>query len=248
MKGMNKITALLTAGVLAGCMTIPTWADDDLGLPDLTKPGSISVTVKDSRTSLPVAGGEITLYEVATVESTSTGYAYVYTDDFDGCGYSFSHIEDDVAGLAKSYAAYVTKQDIAGTPQEVDENGEVHFNDLSAGLYLVVQTERSGAYTVLDPFIVTIPMISDNAYVYDVDATPKTGTVMQPLPPGTNDQPSPSPDVPSSSPTPSPTPNIPNVPGTSELPQTGQLWWPVPVLASLGTALILIGWIQRKNG
>lgn len=242
MKGMNKITALVTAGVLAGYMTIPAWADDDPGLPDLTKSGSISVTVKDSRTSLPVAGGEITLYPVASVASTPTGYAYAYTDDFADCDYSFAHIEDDAAGLAKSYEAYVLKQDIAGTPQEVDESGQVHFNDLSAGLYLVVQTQRSGAYTVLDPFIVTIPMIADNAYVYDVDATPKTGTVMQPLPPGTDDQPSPSPDVPS------PTPSIPRVPGTGELPQTGQLWWPVPVLASLGTALILIGWIQRKNG
>lgn len=248
MKGMNKIAALVSAVALAGWLMVPALADDELGLPDVTRTGSISVTVKDSRTSEPVAGGEITVYKVATVEATSTGYAYVYTDDFDGCGYSFSHIEDDVAQLAKSYQSYVKKQDITGTPQTVDANGQVHFNDLQAGLYLVVQTERSGAYTVLDPFIVTIPMISDNAYVYDVDATPKTGTVMQPLPPGTNDQPSPSPDVPSSSPTPSQTPNIPNVPGTSELPQTGQLWWPVPVLASLGTALILIGWIQRKNG
>lgn len=244
MKGMNKIAALVSAAALAGWMMLPALADDDPGLPDVTRTGSISVTVKDSRTSEPVAGGQITVYQVATVEATSTGYAYVYTDDFDGCGYSFSHIEDDVAQLAKSYASYVTKKSITGDPQTVDANGQVHFNDLQTGLYLVVQTERSGAYTVLDPFIVTIPMISDNEYVYDVDATPKTGTVMQPLPPGTNEQPSPSPGVP----TPTPTSALPNVPGTSELPQTGQLWWPVPVLASLGTALILVGWMQRKNG
>ena len=31
-----------------------------------------------------------------------------------------------------------------------------------------------------------------------------------------------------------------------ELPQAGQLWWPVPILATLGAAALLIGWIKRK--
>lgn len=31
-----------------------------------------------------------------------------------------------------------------------------------------------------------------------------------------------------------------------ELPQAGQLWWPVPILAVLGLTAILIGWIKRK--
>ena len=30
------------------------------------------------------------------------------------------------------------------------------------------------------------------------------------------------------------------------LPQTGQLWWPVPILAVLGMTAFLIGWIKRK--
>ena len=32
-----------------------------------------------------------------------------------------------------------------------------------------------------------------------------------------------------------------------KLPQTGQLWWPVPLLAVTGTALILVGWLRRKE-
>ena len=31
-----------------------------------------------------------------------------------------------------------------------------------------------------------------------------------------------------------------------ELPQAGQLWWPVPILAMLGLMAILIGWIKRR--
>lgn len=33
----------------------------------------------------------------------------------------------------------------------------------------------------------------------------------------------------------------------SNLPQTGQLWWPVPILALSGIFLLLMGWIRRKE-
>lgn len=37
------------------------------------------------------------------------------------------------------------------------------------------------------------------------------------------------------------------VPGGPALPQTGQLWWPVPVLACAGLALFLLGWVRREQ-
>lgn len=40
-----------------------------------------------------------------------------------------------------------------------------------------------------------------------------------------------------------------STPPTEErVPQTGQLWWPVPMLVSLGVLLIVVGLIRRKNG
>ena len=36
-------------------------------------------------------------------------------------------------------------------------------------------------------------------------------------------------------------------PGGGKLPQTGQLWWPVPVLFALGLALIVIGMARRRG-
>jgi hypothetical protein len=45
-----------------------------------------------------------------------------------------------------------------------------------------------------------------------------------------------------------------NVPGEllptlsgSFIPQTGQLWWPVPVMVAFGLAFIVIGLIRRRN-
>ena len=66
--------------------------------------------------------------------------------------------------------------------------------------------------------------------IYDIEANPKTTPAIIPTP----------------IPTPTPTPNDP------KLPQTGQLNWPVPVLAASGLAMIIIGFgiytKGRKNG
>ena len=40
---------------------------------------------------------------------------------------------------------------------------------------------------------------------------------------------------------------LPEVLGARRLPQTGQLWWPIPILAILGIALIVFGFRSEKN-
>ena len=39
----------------------------------------------------------------------------------------------------------------------------------------------------------------------------------------------------------------PQTPSEPELPQTGLLWWPVPVLLVSGVALMLFGWLRRRH-
>lgn len=36
-------------------------------------------------------------------------------------------------------------------------------------------------------------------------------------------------------------------PQEPDLPQTGQLWWPIPILSCLGIIMFLIGWMQRMK-
>ena len=36
-------------------------------------------------------------------------------------------------------------------------------------------------------------------------------------------------------------------PSQPKLPQTGQLWWPVPILALSGFVLLVLGWLRRKE-
>ena len=43
------------------------------------------------------------------------------------------------------------------------------------------------------------------------------------------------------------TPDTPTSPGKPKLPQTGQLWWPVPILIAVGLFFIVIGLIRRRG-
>lgn len=54
------------------------------------------------------------------------------------------------------------------------------------------------------------------------------------------------PDTPDTPGTPD-TPDTPDTPSSPRLPQTGMLWWPVPLLAFGGILLFLIGWGKRRN-
>lgn len=107
------------------------------------------------------------------------------------------------------------------------------FPELPHGLYLVVQVEAAPGYEAVQPFLVTVPMLEDGHYVYDVNAYGKTALQKTKTDPSDT---APSGTVPAGT--------IP----AGGLPQTGQLNWPIPVLALTGCVLILIGLAcRRKN-
>ena len=63
-----------------------------------------------------------------------------------------------------------------------------------------------------------------------------------PPPPDTPDTPPGTVDIPPETP-----PKIEDVPDGPKLPQSGQLWWPVPVLAAAGLFLIAVGMVRRRG-
>lgn len=80
----------------------------------------------------------------------------------------------------------------------------------------------------------------------DIPDEPTPGEDVPPDEPGTDipDEPTPGGDVPPDD------PNTPDQPGKPGLPQTGQLWWPVLLLAAVGAVMSLVGlWnIKRYRG
>ncbi|MFV8222870.1 SpaA isopeptide-forming pilin-related protein [Faecalibacterium hattorii] len=272
MKSIRKrLAAVLAALTLLVWCAAPAFA---LEVVDLSRTGSIKVSLYDSETSEAVGGGTLTLYRVAKVQKDNANLSFVYTNGFEDCGVELGDLsEGELAGrLAEKIAATAES-----TTVEISDLGIAEFGDLEVGLYLVVQTTAAENYNVINPFLVSVPIQENGSYVYDVDALPKVGTAAKktPEPPDTPDTPD-TPDKPEeenpntpAAPGPNnpdswvlgangekiyrnpeaPSPDNPNghVMGAHGLPQTGQLNWPIPVLAVTGVVLVAAG-IKLKKG
>ena len=189
--------------------------------------GSISVTIRDKNG--PVAGGNLLVYQVLSVAVEEGEYYFGYTEAFEDCEVVLTELDADKINsgeLAASYADYIKEKKIEGQSIAVDESGKAVAENLELGLYLILQNEAAKGYAPINPFLVLIPVIDGDNLIYDVDATPKVGTVTE------------EPDKPDDNPPSKP-------PG--KLPQTGQLWWPVPILAVVGILFFAIGWKRRSN-
>lgn len=218
----KHLITLLTVLALFGCLPVCASAID---VPEPGRLGSITVTMRSG--SKIVAGGELTAYRVGRVaDDGDYNYSFVPTGVFTDWGTDFGDLNsgEQSAKTAKSLADYVKKQKITGVKKTVGKDGKVTFPELEQGLYLLVQTKAASGYSAVNPFLVSVPYLKDGRYIYEVDATSKTELEPQP----------------------STTPGNPSTPG-EKLPQTGQLWWPVPVLLAAGLLFVVLGLVKRRG-
>lgn len=175
MKLLKKLAMVMVAAIVAAPLTVGAEQ-----LPDLKKPGSITVQMNDGNT--PVAGEELTLARVAVAisknddkqDAKDRGYALKCTDQFFDEQELVNKLTADNAGdTAKAVYAYAAKKNISGTSAVADESGTVQFSSLSAGLYLIWNSKAPAGYQTIDPFLVTIPVKNENGFIYDVNASPK---------------------------------------------------------------------------
>ena len=181
-------------------------------VPDLSRKGSITVTVRMGE--MPVSGGSLTLYRVGDIAEDDGNYSFALTEAFAASGVSL----DDLSApeLAETLAKYTAN--VSGVTKTISTDGSAAFTELELGLYLVVQSEAAPGYSRLTLFLVSVPYMEDGAYQYEVDATVKGELEREP------------------------TPTEPEKPDDPHLPETGQLNWPIPVLATLGLLLFATGW------
>lgn len=253
----KRFFVLLVAVVLMCTVSITALAHD---VPDLSRRGSISIVMRHGEKAVP--GGSLTLYQVGVVYEEDGDYSFILSDAFSGSDLSLEDIQS--ARLAKELADYAGSHGISGVTKKIEKDGTVLFSDLDPGLYLLVQREAAVGYYKAVPFLVSVPMLEEGKYVYDVDASPKVELKKEPEPPEETETPQ-EPETPEEPETPqepeSPenpgipeepdTPEIPGMPKTPEnsagdtLPQTGQLNWPIPVLVVFGLCLFSTGWMLR---
>ena len=188
-------------------------------VPDLDRDGSISLSLVYNNTA--VTGGTFKLWRVGDVKEDDGNYSFEKAESISEYSGALDNIGSSV--LAEDLASFVNQNGVAPAAAVNNITGTISFTALKPGLYLIQQTKASSGYQGISPFLVSVPQNENGTYVYDVSATPKIGTIT-PLPP-----------------TPSPTPVGP------KLPQTGQLNWPIPVLACAGMLMFVIGWSLRNR-
>ena len=216
----HLISALLALLVL---LCLPLSAAAAHPVPDLTRKGSITITMKYK--GKPVSGGTLALYRVGDVHEDDGNYSFVPVKGLEALDYSDIQSPD----LAKAAAKAVEEKKIAAVKTvTIGSSGTAEFSDLALGLYLVAQKTAASGYKMTASFLVSVPYLEDGAYVYNVKADPKTDLEREVVPAPTQ-----KPSTPS---------------GGGKLPQTGQLWWPVPVLICMGLGCIAVGLIRRREG
>lgn len=249
---MRKLKKILwLSAVIVMSLPLFPWPDvRAVGTPDLSATGSISVTLACEGTAVP--GGTLVLYRVGDLIGTGGEYGFVLTEEFENSGMSL--MDPGSVTLAESLADYVSEKSMVGTEIAVGEDGTAKYANLTVGLYLVVQSLAAEGYETISPFLVSIPLYEDGTYIYDVDASPKVSGVQKTSPTEPENPTDPKkpnnpnhPGTPTTPENPSPIPSTPSQSGTPTLPQTGQLKWPVPVLASLGLCLFLLGFWLRLD-
>lgn len=221
----KRIVSLLTALILLCSLSTAAFAHE---VPDLTKDGSVSVTMHCG--SATVSGGTLKLYRVGEVAENNGDYSFALTGDFMGFNGSLTDLQS--ADLAEDLAAYAADHSLQGETATVGSDGKALFDELELGLYLLVQETAADGYYKAEPFLVSVPYFESGSYLYDVDASPKVELEQEPA----GDEPKD--DTPAKTPSKTPT----------KLPQTGQLNWPVPVLVLAGLTLMIMGLVIRRNG
>ena len=233
-KGIAKAALALSMSLVMPLTSIPVSAAESTETLDPDRTGSISITFtyydETAKTTKPVTGGNsVGLYKVADVV-VENGFKFVTDERFASVGEipdTDAALDSANLDLAQKMTAIAKKYDFDVQSKEMDADGKVTFKGLDVGLYLVVQDAQGTGDNkmTITPFLITIPQKNaDGSLAYDVDAQAKPiGVAKEQVPPP-------------------PTPPTP-----PRIPQTGQLWWPVMLLAGLGALVLCFGMIRKKR-
>ena len=239
--------------------------------------GSIHVNLYDSTNNKALSGGELTVYRVAEVQRKNGNLSFEYCGDFDGCAIELGDLTDStLAGQLQEYLSdnaegTVREVDANGNVNFDDpelglylvvqtkaSKGYKPVNSFLVSLpmaedgkwnYAVDASPKVGAYTPTKPDTPPTPPTPPTPDHPDTPTPPDNpdnpvfpGNPDNPVAPGHPGHPAApgNPDSPV-------LPGHPDNPVMSGLPQTGQLNWPVPVLAVSGVVLFAFGWaLDRK--
>lgn len=208
MKLKRLLTAALSAVMALSVCALPAMADES-GTPATTTPKKIASVIDTGKTGsitinkyeynatssddprdngeggtlIPAEakkldGVEFTIYRVQDVGWLKQYYQYTGTDAANA-PVAQPAITDYVES-GKIKASYANKKiESQKTGESPNAEGQVKFNDLPLGLYVVIETGKPDSVTkATDPFLVSVPMTSvdEKNWLYDIIVNPKNKT------------------------------------------------------------------------
>ncbi len=221
----KKLFSLVLALMLVFAMGLTAFAHEPV---DLDRSGSITVSVQyDGKGVAKAKFTCIRMAYVQEIKGTESGFYFFRTLDGEMIGNEL--VSEDAAALAEELEKlWLDNQEtfeFAEWTKETDENGKVTFTGLEPGLYLIRQPSATYGYSKMAAFLVSVPYVVKDSedswhYEYNVTAAAKSELEREP---------------------------VPTAPPPEKLPQTGQLQWPIPILAVAGMAFLAAGWMMKRR-
>ena len=167
---MICLTMLIAAAVCA----VPFMRVLGFELPDPARAVSLEMTVKTSGSDVHYAdGAEITMYKVADCRILAGSVHFILNSDYAASGLDLDN--KITQSMIDDLVTYTADHSISGTTKMTDSNGNVMFDGLASGVYLVSAASLPENFTSFVPFLIYLPFYdgSTGSWVYDTTAEPK---------------------------------------------------------------------------
>lgn len=176
------ITIILTGLVSFGFM-VPYAQADSFGTLTIN-----AVWNRDAASPKSLAGDTYAIVRVATVTTNSNGSvsSYKTVSDFSGLTADWERLtSSEYHDAAKKLAAHAAKNKLYQHSGTTNAAGQLTFQNLPLGLYLVSRTDSAKANKAYDcdPFLISIPGSGDTAADLNITVEPKFSTSTPPTPP-----------------------------------------------------------------
>lgn len=138
---------------------------------DFNRKGSITFELIEQEHNEKIADVNIEIVKIADarVDLNSNLY-YEYVSSLTECNVDIK----DVTKIDVNELASCINDNTQRLSSISDNNGKVSFSNLDLGLYLIRQTNKLNKYTSIDSYLVTLPTIENNDWIYDIYSIPKT--------------------------------------------------------------------------
>ena len=209
----NRIWSFLLVLCLLSVLTVQAFATHPV--PELDQNGSITFLMDYNGS--PLEDGSLNLYKVGEICEEDGNYFFQLIN-----GKTIAQEKEIDQALADKLLSNAGEQLRAKLTAPI-KNGKAVFAELPVGLYVAWQDveDASTGLQPIRPVLISVPRFQNGAYELDVQAKPKNA-------------PEPVPSEPTEEPT--------KPPSGEKLPQTGQLVWPIPLLAMAGVTVFVLGW------